>query len=250
MTHKIALVTGAGAGIGRTVALALANSGFTVVVTGRRQQPLDQVVDEIKQLGATAAAMTCDVSDAAQVEALFAWIKTTFDRLDLLFNNAGIDAPPTLLEDFPLDKWRQIVDVNLNGAFYCVRAAFGLMKQQQPQGGRIINNGSVAAHTPRPDAIAYTATKHAMTGITKSAALDGRKYNIAVGQIDIGNADTNMVDKFKKGIRQADGSLRSEATMPIAHVGQTVAFMASLPLESNVLFMTIKATTMPFEGRG
>lgn len=248
--QKIALVTGGGTGIGRTAALALASIGYTLVVAGRRQEPLDEAVSAIKQAGGKAIAFACDVGDPKGVEALFAKIKSEFGRLDLLFNNAGMGGPPSLLEDLPFDKWQEVVSVNLNGVFLCTQAAFRIMKEQTPQGGRIINNGSISAHTPRPNSIAYTSTKHAVTGITKAAALDGRKYDIAVGQLDIGNAESKMADRMKKGVPQPDGSVRPEATMALDHVGRAIIAMANLPLETNVLFMTIKATKMPFEGRG
>jgi NAD(P)-dependent dehydrogenase (short-subunit alcohol dehydrogenase family) len=246
----IALVTGGGTGIGRAAALALAGVGFTVVVAGRRREPLDETVATIVSAGGNAMAVPCDVSRPDEVDALFARIKATHGRLDFLFNNAGMGGPPVLLEDHPFDAWERVVGVNLNGVFLCTRAAFRIMKEQVPMGGRIVNNGSISAHTPRPNSIAYTATKHAVTGITKAAALDGRKYDIAVGQIDIGNAESQMAEKMKKGVLQPDGSVRSEATMALDHVGKAIVAMADLPLETNVLFMTVKATKMPFEGRG
>ena len=249
-TRGIALVTGGGTGIGRAAAIALAGAGFTVVVTGRRPEPLEEAVASITASGGKARAIVCDVSQPDQVDALFAQVKSEFGRLDFLFNNAGMGGPPVLLEDHPFDAWETVVGVNLNGVFLCTRAAFRLMKEQVPMGGRIVNNGSISAHTPRPNSIAYTATKHAVTGITKAAALDGRKYDIAVGQIDIGNAESQMAEKMKKGMPQPDGSVRPEATMPLAHVGKAIVAMADLPLETNVLFMTVKATKMPFEGRG
>ncbi|MBN9082613.1 MAG: 3-oxoacyl-ACP reductase [Rhizobiales bacterium 62-17] len=248
--QKIALVTGGGTGIGRAAALALAGIGYTLVVAGRRQEPLDEAVEAIKKAGGKAIAVACNVGDPKQVDALFGKIKSEFGRLDLLFNNAGMGGAPSLLEDLPFERWQDVVNVNLNGVFLCTQAAFRIMKDQKPQGGRIINNGSISAHTPRPNSIAYSATKHAVTGITKTAALDGRKYDIAVGQIDIGNAESSMADKMKKGVPQPDGSIRPEATMALDHVGRAIVAMANLPLETNVLFMTIKATKMPFEGRG
>jgi len=247
---SIALVTGGGTGIGRAAALALAGAGFDVALAGRRLDPLEATAREIEALGRAALAVTCDVSDPAQVDALFAQVTARFGRLDLLFNNAGVGAPPVLLEDLPFEDWRKVVSVNLDGMFLCMQRAFRVMKTQSPRGGRIINNGSISAHAPRPNSIAYTATKHAVTGLTKAGALDGRKYDIAVGQIDIGNAESQMADKMKAGIVQPDGSVRPEATMPLDHVGKAIVAMASLPLETNVLFMTIKATKMPFEGRG
>jgi NAD(P)-dependent dehydrogenase (short-subunit alcohol dehydrogenase family) len=250
MTEKIALVTGGGTGIGRAAALALAGAGFTMVVCGRRKAPLEETVGAIGSLGAAARAVVCDVTQPHEVDALFAEIRSAYGRLDFLFNNAGMSGPPYLLEDLPFEAWTSVVGVNLTGVFLCTQAAFRLMKAQSPQGGRIVNNGSISAHTPRPNSIAYTATKHAVTGITKAAALDGRKYDIAVGQIDIGNAESQMAERMKKGVLQPDGSMRPEATMPLDHVGKAIVAMANLPLETNVLFMTIKATKMPFEGRG
>ncbi|HEY8579742.1 MAG TPA: SDR family oxidoreductase [Beijerinckiaceae bacterium] len=247
---KIALVTGGGTGIGRAAALALAGAGYTLVLAGRRREPLEVVAGEVEAQGGAATPVPCDVGDPAQVDALFRTIADTHGRLDLLFNNAGMGGPPSLLEDLPFEAWRQVASVNLDGVFLCTQAAFRMMKAQTPRGGRIINNGSISAHTPRPNSIAYTATKHAVTGVTKAAALDGRKYDIAVGQIDIGNAESQMADKMKKGVPQPDGSVRPEATMPLDHVGKAIVAMATLPLETNVLFMTIKATKMPFEGRG
>ncbi|MFN3892836.1 MAG: SDR family oxidoreductase [Beijerinckiaceae bacterium] len=247
---KFALVTGGGTGIGRAAALALAGAGFDVAVAGRRIEPLEETASAIRALGREALAVSCDVGEPAQVDALFAQVKGAFGRLDVLFNNAGMGGPPVLLEDLPYESWRDVVRVNVDGMFLCMQGAFRMMKAQTPQGGRIINNGSIAAHTPRPNNIAYTATKHAVTGLTKQGALDGRKYDIAVGQIDIGNAESKMASKMKAGIMQPDGSVRPEATMPLDHVGKAIVTMATLPLESNVLFMTIKATKMPFEGRG
>ncbi|MBM3608813.1 MAG: SDR family oxidoreductase [Alphaproteobacteria bacterium] len=250
MTAGIALITGGGTGIGRAAALALAANGFTAVVCGRRKEPLEEIVATIAAKGGKAHALVCDVTRPHEVDELFRQIKAQFGRLDFLFNNAGGGGPPSLLEDLPFEAWQGVVNVNLTGVFLCTQGAFRIMKDQSPQGGRIVNNGSISAHTPRPNSIAYTSTKHAVTGITKAAALDGRKYNIAVGQIDIGNAESQMADKMKKGVPQPDGSVRPEATMPLDHVGQAIAMMANLPLESNVLTMTIKATKMPFEGRG
>ncbi len=250
MTPKIALVTGGGTGIGRAAALALASLGYTLVICGRRREPLEEVVTTIGGRGGAAHAVACDVGKPAEVEALFAGVARDFGRLDFLFNNAGMSGAPALLEDVSFETWQAVVSVNLTGVFLCTQAAFRLMKSQTPRGGRIVNNGSISAHTPRPNSIAYTSTKHAVTGITKAAALDGRKYDIAVGQLDIGNAESQMADKMKKGVLQPDGSVAPEATMPLDHVGQAIIAMANLPLETNVLFMTIKATKMPFEGRG
>ncbi len=247
---KIALVTGGGSGIGKASALALARAGWVLVVAGRRLEPLQRVVDEIVASGGVARAVSCDVAEEASVGALFADIAQDYGRLDLLFNNAGLFAPAVLLEDMPLAQWKSVVDVNLTGAFLCTRAAFRLMKAQTPMGGRIINNGSISAQTPRPNSAPYTATKHAMTGLTKASALDGRKYDIACGQIDIGNAETDMVSRMKTGVAQADGSIAPEPLMDVAHAAQAVVSMAGLPLEANVLFMTVMATKMPFVGRG
>ena len=247
---KSALVTGGGTGIGRAAALALAGAGYSVMLAGRRRAPLEEARGAIVAAGGRAAFKECDVGKPEEVDALFEAVKAEYGRLDLLFNNAGMGGPPSLLEDLPFEAWRQVVGVNLDGVFLCTRAAFRMMKAQTPMGGRIINNGSISAHTPRPNSIAYTSTKHAVTGVTKAAALDGRKYDIAVGQIDIGNAESQMADKMKKGVPQPDGSVRPEATMPLYHVGRAIVAMANLPLETNVLFMTIKATKMPFEGRG
>ncbi|MDB5798874.1 MAG: 3-oxoacyl-ACP reductase [Paucimonas sp.] len=246
---RIALVTGAGSGIGRAVAQALMAEGYAVVLAGRRQEPLEQTA----ALGGNSAGTLCcvaDVSDPASVAGLFGQIEAHYGRLDLLFNNAGIFTPGVSLEDMPFEHWKASVDVNLTGAFLCTQHAFRLMKAQQPQGGRIINNGSISAHSPRPQSAGYTATKHAITGLTKSASLDGRKYNIACGQIDIGNASTDMTEKMKKGVMQANGSIEVEATMDVQHVARAVVYMASLPLEANVQFMTVMATKMPFVGRG
>lgn len=247
MNDRIALVTGGGTGIGRAAALALHGLGHTVVVCGRRKGPLDEVV---AAMGGKGMAFVCDVTRPHEVRNLFRTVQETYGRLDFLFNNAGMGGPPNLLEDLPFEAWQSVVNVNLTAVFLCTQEAFKIMKAQQPMGGRIVNNGSISAHTPRPNTIAYTATKHGVTGITKTSALDGRKYNIAVGQIDIGNAESQMADKMKKGMPQPDGSIKPEATMKLDHVGQAIAMMANLPLESNVLNLTIKATLMPFEGRG
>ena len=247
---KIALVTGAGSGIGRTAALALAGAGFALVLVGRRLDPLEKVAAEIVALGGQALPVPCDVAEEPQVAALFATIRERFGRLDLLFNSAGLFSPPGLLEDVEAARWKAVVDVNLNGAFWCTQHAFRIMKAQTPRGGRIINNGSISAHAPRPNSAAYTATKHAMTGLTKSAALDGRKYDIAVGQIDIGNAETDMTGRMRAGVPQANGSVEPEPLMDLKHVGDALVYMANLPLEANVQFLTVMATKMPFVGRG
>ncbi len=247
---KVAIVTGAGTGIGRQVALALLAEGYSVALAGRRAEPLEGTVTEAGAAGSRALAVATDVSDPASVRALFAETKEAFGRLDLLFNNAGINAPGIALEDLSYEQWSAVVDINLTGAFLCTQEAFKLMKAQDPRGGRIINNGSISAHAPRPDSAPYTATKHAITGLTRSTALDGRKYDIACGQIDIGNAATEMTARMSEGVPQADGSVAVEPTMDAADVGRAVAFMASLPLDSNVQFMTVMATKMPFIGRG
>lgn len=245
---RIAIVTGAGSGVGRAAALALAAEGWSVALAGRRE---DQLAETARLAGgATTLLVPTDVTDPASVAALFARVKERFGRVDLLFNNAGVGAPGVPLEDLPLAEWRKVVETNLNGMFYCIREAFKIMKEQDPRGGRIINNGSISAYAPRPNSIAYTATKHSVTGLTRSASLDGRKYDIAVGQIDIGNAETPMAARMKDGVPQADGSIRPEPLMPVEHVGRAVAFMAGFPLDTNVQFLTIMATKMPFVGRG
>jgi NAD(P)-dependent dehydrogenase (short-subunit alcohol dehydrogenase family) len=249
VNSKVAIVTGAGSGIGRAAALALLREGYAVALAGRRAETLAATAASAPADSRWLAVPT-DVSDPASVEHLFEKTISAFGRLDVLFNNAGIGAPPLLLEDFTIEKWRQIVDINLTGSFVCLREAFRVMKSQSPRGGRIINNGSISAHTPRLNSAPYTATKHAITGLTKSAALDGRKYDIAVGQIDIGNAATDMTAKMKEGVLQADGSLAIEPTMNVECVANAVVYMASLPLDANVLFMTVMATAMPFVGRG
>jgi NAD(P)-dependent dehydrogenase (short-subunit alcohol dehydrogenase family) len=247
---RVAVVTGGGTGIGRTVALPLAQEGYFVVIAGRRNEPLEATVLEGSNLGARMLAVPADVSDPSSVKALFATIKDTCGRLDLLFNNAGIGAPPIPLEDLAFEQWRSIVDINLTGAFLCTQEAIKLMKIQHPRGGRIINSGSISAHAPRPNSAPYTATKHAITGLTKSTSLDGRKYDIACGQIDIGNADTEMTRQMTEGVLQANGTVEIEPRMDVQHVAQAVLYMASLPLDANVQFMTVMATKMPFIGRG
>jgi NAD(P)-dependent dehydrogenase (short-subunit alcohol dehydrogenase family) len=247
---KIAMVTGAGSGIGRATALALLNDGYTVVLTGRRREALERTVADSADAGTRALAVPADVSDPASVGALFDATRKAFGRLDLLFNNAGTSVPAIPLEDLTFEQWRQVVNVNLTGTFLCIQAAFRLMKDQVPMGGRIINNGSISASTPRPNSAPYTATKHAITGLTKSTALDGRKYDIACGQIDIGNAATEMTARMKDGVLQASGERAVEPTMDVANVARAVLYMASLPLDANVLFLTVMATKMPLVGRG
>jgi NAD(P)-dependent dehydrogenase (short-subunit alcohol dehydrogenase family) len=246
---KVAIVTGGNAGIGKAAALALLAAGWRVAIAGRRREALEQVVAEAKA-GERMLAVPTDVTDPSSVEALFAATLKAWGRVDLLFNNAGIGAPAVPIEDLPLDKWQAVVNTNLNGMFYCLQQAFKAMKAQTPMGGSIINNGSISAHAPRPFSIAYTATKHAVTGLTKAAALDGRKYDICVGQIDIGNAGTDMANRMAKGVPQANGEIAPEPLMDVNIVGQSVLYMASLPPEANVLFHTVMATKMPFVGRG
>ncbi|MBI3413714.1 MAG: SDR family oxidoreductase [Verrucomicrobia bacterium] len=246
--HKIALVTGAGTGIGRSVALALLREGYSVVLAGRRVGTLEETA--ATAAGARTLIVPTDITDPASVGALFAKTKEVFGRLDLLFNNAGLSAPPVPLEDLTFEQWRAVVDTSLTGAFLCTQEAFKIMKAQQPRGGRIINNGSISAQVPRPNSAPYTAAKHAITGLTKSTALDGRKHDIACGQIDIGNAATEMTAKMKRGVRQADGSIAAEPTMDVEHVARAVVYMAGLPLDANVLSMTVMATKMPYVGRG
>jgi NAD(P)-dependent dehydrogenase (short-subunit alcohol dehydrogenase family) len=249
MADRIAIVTGAGSGVGRAAALALARAGWAVVLAGRRKDALDETAGMAPD-SARLLAVPTDVSDPASVAALFAATKREFGRLDLLFNNAGTNVPGTPFEELTAEQWNAVVAVNLTGSFLCAQAAFRMMKEQSPQGGRIINNGSISAHTPRPDSAPYTATKHAITGLTKTIALDGRKYDIACGQIDIGNAATPMTQRMQRGVKQADGRVEVEPTMNVDHVGDAIVHMASLPLETNILTMTIMATKMPFVGRG
>jgi NAD(P)-dependent dehydrogenase (short-subunit alcohol dehydrogenase family) len=247
---KIAIVTGAGSGIGRAVALTLAKRDYAVVLAGRRRETLDNAAKEAEAAGGHAIAVATDVADPKAVAGLFQTTQRRFGRLDLLFNNAGTFTPAVPIEEITAEQWQAIVATNLSGAFYCTQQAFRLMKTQMPQGGRIINNGSISAHAPRPLSAPYTATKHAITGLTKSTSLDGRGYNIACGQIDIGNAATDMTARMKDGVPQADGSRKPEPTINVQHVADGVLYMASLPLEANVQFLTVMATGMPFIGRG
>jgi NAD(P)-dependent dehydrogenase (short-subunit alcohol dehydrogenase family) len=244
---KVAVVTGAGSGVGKAVAVALLKDGYRVALAGRRADRLAEVAEGA---GERALAVPTDVSDPAAVRALFARTKDAFGRLDLLFNNAGIGAPAVPLEDLTLEQWKAVVDINLTGAFLCTQEAIRLMKSQDPRGGRIINNGSISAHTPRPHSAPYTSTKHAMTGLTKSTSLDGRKHDIACGQIDIGNAGTDLTARMTRGVPQANGTVAVEPVMDVSHVASAVLYMASLPLDANVQFLTVMATKMPFVGRG
>lgn len=247
---KFALVTGAGSGIGKSVALALMQDGFTVALAGRRTEALEETAHEGSKFGASSLVHSTDVGDPESVNQLYEHIAKEFGRLDLLFNNAGIFTKPASIEDIPFEKWKAALDVNLTGYFLCTQGAFRIMKAQQPRGGRIINNGSISAHAPRPQATCYTTTKHAVTGLTKATSLDGRAYDIACGQIDIGNAASEMTDVMRRGVMQADGSVRPEPLMDVEHVARAVVYMASLPLDANVQFMTVMATNMPYIGRG
>jgi NAD(P)-dependent dehydrogenase (short-subunit alcohol dehydrogenase family) len=247
---KVALVTGAGSGIGRATALALLGEGYSVVLAGRRREALDQTAGMAGPAAARVLVVPADVTDPESVRALFDATAARYGRLDLLFNNAGTGAPAVPLEDLTFDQWRRVVDVNLTGVFLCTQAAFRLMKSQDPRGGRIINNGSISAHAPRPLSAPYTATKHAITGLTKSTALDGRAYDIACGQIDIGNAETELTARMKLGVLQAHGATAPEPTMDVSNVARSVLYMASLPLDANALFLTVMATKMPLVGRG
>jgi len=250
MSHsKIAIVTGAGTGVGKAAALALLADGWQVVLIGRRLQLLEDVAAS-SHSPESCLPLSVDVADPDAVRNAFAKVMSKWGRVDLLFNNAGVSAPGVPLEELSIEQWRNVVDINLNGMFYCLQQAFVAMKAQSPQGGRIINNGSISAYAPRPNSIAYTATKHAVTGLTKTAALDGRKYSIAVGQIDIGNAATEMAAKMALGVPQANGEIAKEPLMDVKHVGESVLYMANMPLSSNVLFHTVMATNMPFVGRG
>jgi NAD(P)-dependent dehydrogenase (short-subunit alcohol dehydrogenase family) len=251
-TAKIALVTGAGTGVGKAVAIALAKAGYNLMLAGRRKEPLEETAATVNAAGSQALVAPTDVSKREQILALFDKLKSSFGRLDVLFNNAGIGAPPVPLEDLPFETWQQVVATNLTGMFLCTQEAIKIMKAQNPRGGRIINNGSISAHAPRPFSVAYTSTKHAITGLTKSTSLDCRAYDICCGQIDIGNAATPLTERMVQGegILQPDGSKKIEARMEAEHVGNAVVYMASLPLDTNVLFMTVMANKMPFVGRG
>jgi len=244
---QIALVTGAGRGVGRVTAITLAEKGWTVIMAGRNKSAIDAVA---KEAGGDCLAIVCDVSNPESVKSLFAEIKSKFGRLDLLFNNAGVVAPGVALEDVKIEDWQNVINVNISGVFYCTQQAFALMKSQKPMGGRIINNGSISAHVPRPNSSAYTASKHAVTGLTKTASLDGRHFDIAVGQIDIGNANTDMAEQMRVGATQPDGSKMIEPTIDPQNVADAVVYMASLPLSANVPFITVMATKMPYTGRG
>jgi NAD(P)-dependent dehydrogenase (short-subunit alcohol dehydrogenase family) len=248
--HRIALVTGAGSGIGRAVTLGFLEQGFAVVLAGRRKDRLDAVVEESGADRSRALAVAADVGDPAAVRGLFEQVRTTFGRLDVLFNNAGVGAPGVPFDELTYEQWKTVVDANLTGAFLCAQRAFALMKTQSPRGGRIINNGSISAQVPRPNSAPYTATKHGVTGLTRSISLDGRPFDIACGQIDIGNAATPLTAKFLNGTLQADGEMRPEPLLHIAHVVDAVLYMAGLPLDANVQFLTVMATKMPFIGRG
>ena len=248
--HQVAIVTGAGSGIGKAAAIALLGAGYNVVFAGRRGDALDAAIATAGPLAAKARAIPTNVADPASVVALFEQTKAAFGRLDVLFNNAGVGAPPVGLEELTFEQWRNVVDINLTGVFLCTQQAIKLMKAQSPRGGRIINNGSISAHAPRPNSAPYTSTKHAVTGLTKSTSLDGRQYDIACSQIDIGNAATEMAAKMAKGVPQANGQIAIEPLMDVAHVASAVVYMASLPLDANVQFMTVMATKMPYIGRG
>ena len=248
--EKIALVTGAGSGIGRQVAIALCEAGYSVVLAGRREEPLEETAALAGESGSRTLVVPTDVSEPSSVSALFDRTKEEFGRLDVLFNNAGVNVPAVPMEDLSIEQWKSVVDINLTGVFLCARQAIKLMKNQNPKGGRIINNGSISAHVPRPNSAAYTSTKHAVTGLTRCISLDGRKHDIACGQIDIGNALTEMAQRMTKGVPQANGSVEIEPTMDVKNVASAVVYMASLSLDANVQFMTIMATEMPFIGRG
>jgi NAD(P)-dependent dehydrogenase (short-subunit alcohol dehydrogenase family) len=248
--NKVAVVTGAGTGIGKAAALALLKDGYRVALAGRRKDMLEQTVKDAGDAGKRALALPTDVSNPDSVKVLFTRTREAFGRVDVLFNNAGANAPGVAFEDLPYDRWKTVVDVNLTGSFLCAQEAFRVMKDQDPRGGRIINNGSISAHAPRPDSAPYTASKHGVTGLTKTISLDGRKYDIACSQIDIGNAMTELAARMAKGVKQADGSIKAEPMIDVAQVGEAVRYMASLPIDVNIQFMTIMASKMPFVGRG
>jgi NAD(P)-dependent dehydrogenase (short-subunit alcohol dehydrogenase family) len=250
MATKIAVVTGAGTGVGRAVSLALMQASYSVVLAGRRKEPLEKTARDGEASGAKSLVVSTDIGDPSSVKALFAATKEAFGRLDLLFNNAGTGTPPVPIEELTFEQWKAVVDTNLTGAFLCTQEAVRMMKNQDPRGGRIVNNGSISAHTPRPNSAPYTATKHAITGLTKSTSLDGRAFDIACGQVDIGNAATPMTERMTVGVLQADGSMAPEPRMDPKHVADAVVYMASLPLDANVQFLTVMATKMPFIGRG
>jgi NAD(P)-dependent dehydrogenase (short-subunit alcohol dehydrogenase family) len=247
---KVALITGAGSGVGKSAVLALAGAGYAIALVGRRKDALEAVATEAQGLGGKTLVAAADVSQPDQVRAAFDAAVAAFGRIDLVFNNAGVGAPPVSMDELPFEQWKSVVDINLTGVFLCMQNAFRVMRAQSPRGGRIINNGSVSAYAPRPNSAPYTSTKHGVLGLTKSGSLDGRKYDIAVGQIDIGNAATDMAMKMASGVPQADGSIKVEPLMDVSHVGQTILHMASLPLDANVQYVTVMASKMPFVGRG
>ena len=250
LNGRVAIVTGGGTGVGKHAALALVKDGYSVAIAGRRLEPLEEAKAEAREAGSQVLVVPTDVRNRDAVKALFAKTYESFGRLDVLFNNAGLGAPRIPMEDLAYEDWKMVVDVNLTGSFLCTQEATKIMKNQDPMGGRIINNGSISAHVPRPDSVAYTSTKHAITGLTKSTSLDGRKYNIACGQIDIGNAETPMTARMRGGVPQANGTMITEPTFDVDHVASAVVYMANLPLDTNVLFMTIMASDMPYVGRG
>ena len=250
LNGRVAIVTGGGTGVGKHAALALVKDGYSVAIAGRRLEPLEEAKAEAREAGSQVLVVPTDVRNRDAVKALFAKTYESFGRLDVLFNNAGLGAPRIPMEDLAYEDWKMVVDVNLTGSFLCTQEAIKIMKNQDPMGGRIINNGSISAHVPRPDSVAYTSTKHAITGLTKSTSLDGRKYNIACGQIDIGNAETPMTARMRAGVPQANGTMMTEPTFDVDHVASAVVYMANLPLDTNVLFMTIMASAMPYVGRG
>ncbi|MBX6740624.1 MAG: SDR family oxidoreductase [Acetobacteraceae bacterium] len=250
MSSKIAVVTGAGSGVGRASALALLQDGWSIALAGRRKEPLEETARMAGDAGQRALVVPTDVGKPDEVAALFARVKERFGRLDFLFNNAGGNVPAGPLEDLAYEDWARVVQINLTGSFLCAQQAFRIMKEQSPQGGRIVNNGSISAHAPRPDSVAYTSTKHAITGLTKSLSLDGRKYDIVCGQIDIGNAATPMTERMQRGVKQANGTMAVEPVMDVRHVANTIVMMANMPLDANIQFVTVMASKMPFIGRG